>query len=419
MFNSLITVLSLSWRWLVFAVVGFLHSLQNNKGIGFLSLALSTILWVFVTSEQNPPREGIFAELISVQPVNVPTGLASVGELERVSVKISAPEDLWRSIDVETFEATIDLSELGQGKHDVPVRLHSKDSRVIVRENIPNRVAVELDIIKRANVPVKLNIVEGPPQGYVVPQVELPVNTVTVSGPARLVDLVELASANVNLKGLRTDLRQVIPLVPGTTSGYDVQQVRVDPPTIALQIPIIREVDFAGLPVVPEVIGSPRSGYWVSSVTVSPTTIPVVGPRELLQTISFLKTRPVDISDAASDITQTVELSLPNEIRIVTPTQIRVDVKILPADGLRTFQITPSISGLTPGRSATLDVETVEVILGGPAPELAKVTPAQIPVSVHLERSGAGIYTVDVSVSVPSSLNLAKISPNKVQVTIK
>lgn len=419
MFRSFANLLVQSWRWLVFAVVGFFHSLQNNMGIGFLSLALSTVLWVFVTSEQNPPRDGIFAELISVEPVNVPTGLASVGELERVSVKISAPEDLWRNIEVNTFEATIDISELGQGKHDVPVRLHSKDSRVIVREVIPSRVGVELDAIKRAVVPVKLNIIEGPPQGYSVPPVDLPINTVSISGPARLVDLVELASANVNLKGLRTDFRQVVPLIPGTTSGYDVQQVRVDPPTATLYIPVIREVDFAGLPVIPEVVGSPRSGYWASSMTVSPTTVPVVGPRELLQTISFLKTQPVDISNAATDITQTVSLSLPNEIRLVTPTQIRVDVRILPTDGLRSFQITPSISGLPPGRSATLDVETVEVTLGGLAPELSKVTSTQIPLSVRLDGLGTGTFTVDVGISVPSNLNLVKVSPAKVQATIK
>ncbi len=417
--RAAVDVLVQSWKWLVFAVVGFAHSVQNNRGIGFLSLALSTVLWVFVTSEQNPPRDGIFSELITVQPVNVPTGLASVGELERVSVRISAPQDIWRSIDADTFEASTDMSELEQGKHDVQVRMHSKDSRVIVRDVIPSRVGVELDVIKSKSVPVKLNITEGPPQGYIVSKVDLPINMAHISGPARLVELVDLVSADVDLKGLKSDLRQVIPLVPGTDSGYDVEQVRVDPPTINLQIPISREVDFLELPVLPDLVGGPQNGYWVSSVTVSPTTVAIVGPRDLLQTISFLKTRPLDISGSISDISQTLPLNLPNELHLVTSTQIRVDIKVLPADGIRSFQITPALTGLATGRAATLDVAAVEVTLAGPVPLLSKLTPAQVPVSIHLENKGVGTFAVDVSLSVPPNLTLVKLSPDKVQVTIK
>ncbi|MSQ14265.1 MAG: hypothetical protein EXR50_00150 [Dehalococcoidia bacterium] len=418
-FRSAPDLLVQLWKWSIFAVVGFAHSVQSNLGIGFLSLALSTVLWVFVTSEQNPPRDGIVSELITVQPVNVPTGLASVGELERVSVRISAPQDIWKGVDANTFEASIDLSELGQGKRDVPVRLHSKDSRVIVRDVLPARVGVELDVIKSKSVPVRLNITDGPPQGYIVSQVDLPINVANISGPARLVELVDLVSADVDLKGLKSDLRQVILLVPGTGSGYDVQQVRVDPPTIALQIPISREVDFLEVPVLPNVVGGPQNGYWVSSVSVSPATVAIVGPRDLLQTISFLKTRPLDISGSISDISQLLPLNLPNELRLVTSTQIRVDIKVLPADGVRIFQITPGLPGLAAGRAAILDVSAIEVTLAGPAPVLSKLTQADIPVSLRLENKGVGTFTVDVSLSLPPNLTLVKLSPDKVQVTIK
>lgn len=416
--RSAITFLGLTWKWFIFAKGGFLNSLRDNLGVGLLALGLSTSLWVFVINEQNPPREGTFGDLIKVDPVNVPTGLDILEDIERVSVRISAPEDRWRSISDETFEATVNLSELGPGQHDVPVRVHSRDSRVTVKGVFPNKVSVELDPIRSLVVPVQVNIMEGPPTGYSVSKIDVLFKEVTVSGPTRLVDLVDSAYANVNLKGLKSDFRQVVPLVPRTDRGYDVERVRVAPPSVTVDIPIIREISFVELPVLPEVTGAPQSGYWVSSTSVAPTTITVVGPREVLQTMSFVKTQPVNINGATTDVAQNVNLVLPNEVFPLASSQpIRVQVIVAPTEGVRPFQITPSVVGLPAGRTAT--VEPVEVTLAGLLPTLSRLTASQISVTVDASRLVPGSHEVDPNVIVPTGLAVVGSSPNKVKVTIK
>ena len=58
------------------------------------------------------------------------------------------------------------------------------------------------------------------------------------------------------------------------------------------------------------VIGTPKAGYKVTTgnITVSPDSIMVVGPRSLLDRVSFIKTEPVDISDHVKPVSRDVSL---------------------------------------------------------------------------------------------------------------
>src|SRR3989337_800762 len=78
-------------------VVGrrFAVTLRANWLLGIVALGLSVLLWILISTEQNPPRTDIFGQDIPVAAVNVPKGLDVFGEMSPARVRVTAPRDMW------------------------------------------------------------------------------------------------------------------------------------------------------------------------------------------------------------------------------------------------------------------------------------------------------------------------------------
>lgn len=408
-------------RFLRFVLQGFSASLSQNFSMGLLALALSTFLWVFITNEQNPPRTGIFATRIPVQPVNVPLDIAVLGPIDSVVIRITAPADLWNTLTEANFETTVDLSEAIQGQTEMlaPVQAHSRDARVRIMEVVPSQVRVDLDTVQRQVVPVHVNLQQSPPPGFSYGEPTSQPAQVTVVGPTRLVSLVDVAAADVNLSNVRTSLRQSFPLVPRTARGYDISGVRIEPEQLVVEVPVTRHINYIILPVVGSITGTPSPGFWVSSVRVEPSVLSVVGPQDLLQPLAFLRTQPIDVANQRSSFTKITGLELPTEINLAADNAVRVSVTIEPIRGNASFYVAPQVLGLNTSFTAEPDVRTVQVTVSGDGPALSLLRPEQISVRLNMHGEGPGTYPVEVDVRAPSEFRVLSVEPKTVNVQIR
>ncbi len=408
-------------RLLRFVFNGFSSSLSRNLSTGFLALALSTFLWVFITSEQNPPRTGIFSTRVPVQPVNVPLDLAVLGPLDSVVIRITAPSDLWNTLSETNFEATVDLSQAIQGLNEVqaPVQARSRDARVRILEVVPSQIRVGLDTLQRQIVPVHVNLQQTTPPGFLYKEPRVQPAQVTIIGPARLVSLVDVAAADVNLNNVRTDLRQSFPLIPRTVRGYDISGVRIEPDQAVVEVPITRHINYVNLSVVADIKGAPATGYWVSATRVEPSVLSVVGPQDLLQPLASLKTVPVDVSNIRSSFTKIVALDLPQEINLATDNAVQVTVTIEPIRGTAVFYVAPQVLGIATAYIAEPEFRSVEVTISGAGPALSLLRPEQLSVHLNMHGEGPGTYTQDVEVRIPPEFKVVKVDPKTINVRIR
>ncbi|MSQ28689.1 MAG: hypothetical protein EXR51_11230 [Dehalococcoidia bacterium] len=401
------------------ASLGFLGQFGQNMSLGALALGLSIFLWVFISNEQNPPRAGILPVRIPVQPVNVPQDLDLLGRIEPVVVRVSAPTDLWGQMNESTVEATVDLDGMKEGEGEAPVRVQSRDARVKVLEVIPTRVRVELDVLRRQVVPVQINFQQGPPLGFASEQPRFDPEQVIVQGPERLVAAVSAAVADVNLSTARSLFRQSLQLVPRASRGYDISGVRVEPHTVVVEVPITRQINYVSVAVAPELRGSPSPGYWVAEARVSPLTVAVVGPQDVLQPLGAVKTQPIDVGLATASFSRIIGLDLPLGVNAVDRNQVQVDVVIRPVSGTAVFQVAPQLVGVPPGFSAQLDVPAVSVVVAGEGPSLRELTADKITVTVNAGGRSPGIYVLVPQVVLPPNIRLVRATPEQVGITIR
>lgn len=393
-------------------------SFRNNVGMWLLALGLSVGLWVLVSNEQNPPKTDTFPSDIPVKPVNVPQNLDILGGVEPVRVRITAPLDLWSRLSASNFKATADLSGAGPGVQEVVVRAESTNSRVEVLEVIPRKIKVQLEALKKQVVPVRVNFQDSVPFGYTFDPPKLSVEQVTILGPEPLVNQVDSAVADVNLGGVTVNINQSHRLTPRTRRGYEIKGVTLEPDSVVVQVTVRQQLLYQSYAVSPRLKGNVAQGYWVSSASVEPAMVTVVGTTKSLQAINFLQTKEVDISGIASNISRPVGIELPEGVSLVGLETVTMRVAVVPAQGTRVFRVVPQTKGLASGLKVSFLTDSVEVTVSGDVLALNRLLPTEVSPTIDLSNLRPSIYYLTPQAPVLKDIKVINIEPKEIGVVI-
>lgn len=385
--------------------------------LAILALVLSIILWLIVTNEQNPPVEGLYPYEVPVRAVNVRGGLDVFGDVGTVRVRISAPRDVWSRLRFDAFDAKADLSQSAVGRVEVPVRVDTRDPQVTVLEVSPKEVPIWLEPRIERQLPVKVEVKDGPPEGYTSRPGQSSVQNVTVSGPASAVSDVDAVVAEVSVDGARVSVGQQVPLYARSNQGKRITNVRIDPAVVSVEVPIDQQVQYKTVPVHPIVRGQVADGYWVEAIRPDPAIIVLVGTRDALQSVSFIQTSPIVVSDARQTINQPVTLVLPEGVSVAGTPTVTVQAIISAIEGAKSIRVAPVIRGLASNQTATVGDVTVVVL--GPTPALARLGPSDVSVAINATGQVSGTAEITPTVTVPTGTRIQRVTPDRVPVQIR
>jgi len=396
-----------------------LTTLRQTWGLALLSLALAMGLWFYVTEQQRPTRTGFLPQAVAVRAVNEPEGLVATLSQEEVRVRIAAPEEEWGRLQGEDFQAEVDLKGLGPGRYELPVAVRSPSRQVRVLEVFPDRVEVSLQPEAVRKVPVEVAFIALPPVGYEAGTPTTSPQQVTVRGPAEAVSRTEKAVAEVNLAGVTANLRQSFKLVPRSARGTLVTGVTLTPDQAQVTVPVQQKLFSRSLAITPLTRGSPAPGYRIVSVEADPPSVTVTAPMAVLEGLRAVPTEEVDVSGATSEVVREARLRLPAGATVPGSSTVLVRVQVAPAPGELTLSVAPRTRGLPQGLFIAAITPSVLVRLGGLQPDLLKLLPQDVVVSVSLEGLGPGVYSLEPQVQVPAGIQVLDLSPSQVEVTLR
>lgn len=90
--------------------------------------------------------------------------------------------------------------------------------------------------------------------------------------------------------------------------------------------------------IVADVRGQPATGYAIERVLVDPAAVQLVGPRSTIERRETVATEPVDVSGRRSTLARTVAVALPDGVKLVRDTGVRVTVQIRAEDRMQQRQ---------------------------------------------------------------------------------
>ena len=397
-----------------------LRFLIHNWPLKLAAIALASLLYGgLVLSQTTQP----FTDPVPIRNPNPPANvmvLSNLGSVTRISYV--APPDLGLRIDSETFEASVDLSDVEPTGEpvSVSVTVDAVDDRIQVLDFEPREIAVTIDSLGSKEVPIEA-VLQPLPSGLAVGDPTLEDATAVVSGPQSVVATVVKVQAEVSVDATGVDVNELVPLIPIDDRGERLgasARVEVAPAVVRVRLPVFTDRRTKTLPVTPVVAGSPAAGFEIESITVDPAVVNVEGDANDLAALDQLETVQVVVSGASSELVQEVGLVLPPGVQAIGPGTVEVTVRLRPKTATRTFQAGLILVGARPDRRYALSTDSVLVTITGSVADLDRLAVTSFSLNVDVAGFDPGTHVVEVSANLTTGLSLQNVSPNPIEVTV-
>ena len=396
-----------------------LRFILRNLPLKIGAVLLAVILYVAMVALQSTQ---LWPGTIPIDPVNQPaeTYLIDAQKLPEVTdIRYIAPPDV--PISQSAFRATIDLANAKISETDsslVRVQLVADDQRIQIISFTPQQISVNLEPIqqKQVNVQVDTGTV---PSGLSPGTPVLSVSSVEVSGAASIVRKVAYAQARVPIDASGLDVNMNVDLVARDASGATVDSVTFNPRQVHVQMLVGSQVRTETVPVNPVIADSPASGYYITSIDVTPSIVSVRGQADALaQLKGKANTKAISIAGATGDVTAGVTLDLPAGVTSDTTDSIQVVIHLRSPDSTRSVSVGVVPVGARSDRIYTLSTPSVIVTLGGATAALNAFDTSTLVANVSVGSLDVGTHTVAVSITVPPGIKVVAISPLQIVVIV-
>lgn len=388
------------------------------------AVALAILLYFVALSETNPADQRDTNFTVPVQPVNRPSGLEITTPPPPVSLRVTAPQNVFGRLRADSFSAQVDVSTAHAGDNDLPITVTTTDPEVRAVQAVPATVRLHLEEVREQVLPVRVNSTGQVPPGYQVGTPSVDPARITVAGPASYVSRATEAVVDVSVDRLTVSINGVYTPRIVDERGNDLKDLnlRTTPPAVTVQVPITQQTQYKEVGVRPVVQGQPAPGYALQPLDVNPPAATLVGDPTGLEAASFIDTAPIDITGISSTIVRSVALQPPPRTLLLQDGQsVTVTIRVTTLNVNQTVRVPPSVVNLSGSVQLARPLDLVSVTVSGPAPALQSLSlnPNDFKVVLDVSGKGPGRYDVDVRVQqVPQGLTLQDFAPKRVQVDL-
>jgi len=385
-----------------------------------VSLILAILIWVNASQIEDPLQDRWLQ--IPLEYVGQPDeSILLSAKRQNVQVFFEGPASVVTQITPADFSAIVDMSQVPFGQQElVNVRVRTPIGNVTVLSQ-PEPVNILLEQLVTREIPVELDIRGTVARGHVQDDPLIDPEVISVSGAASGVEILDHARVTVFLNNEReTRVELAAPLfydrqgrvasISGLTMSTD--QVRVT-------IPVNEAANYAEKFISIDLVGEPAPGYRMLTARTEPSSVLIQGSPTQINALTQLRTEPVDITGLTESFRQRVSLALPEGVVLDEVVEIFVDVEIAPFLTTRPYSQPVVLQGVSEELIATVDPETVRVVLFGPLPALETLLDEEVRVTIDLFEVGVGVYSMEPDVSFPDrGIELRSIQPSLVTVNI-
>ncbi len=410
--------------------------LLEHPGLKLAALAVAILIWLIITNFNDPIMTMTFTD-IPVMVVNS-SYVESMGQSYRISdnydtvnVTVRGNRSNVERLSPTSITATADLTQIISFETDPVMVPTSINVPGITSDNVtssPRNISIELeDMVSNDFVIAATTGTTRPSNGYEVGKLEVTPDTLTIRGPGSLVNIIERVTANVDVTNLRkdSDMKPQIKIydrngMEFTDAQMSYLTLSMDEDDIIVHVTLYRVV--SGVTIQAETSGEPAPGYQVGKVTMTPSTVSVVGSQDALAlleqngniiTISA-DSGLINIEGATSDQEIRLDLSrlMPEGIKLAqdVSSMALVNVQILPYNSKSISVATKDIrtTGLAEGMNCVFGVNRLEIKVQASDENLESLDAGSIDMAVDLTGLTAGTHSLPVMITLPEGCELVE-----------
>ncbi len=385
---------------------------ENNRMLKLIALAIAIVLWLYVGTQQDPLAQHTYE--VQLEMENLPVDKTASLSEETVKVRVMGRQDRLNALSGSDFKASVDLSDVEEGEHALPVQVTLPNEVYFARTN-PSMVNVQVDALQGSEMSVDINTTGTLPDGVTLEDMSVePQKVFVTSDDAALLAEVDSVGVSVDLASIYDDSKQNVDVQFYDIAGNPISDERLQalPAQVSLAIKTSQSDTEKTVPIQANLVGQLPQGVQIESVSIQPETATVSGAPEDLAAIESIRTAAIDLSQ----ISQTTTLSVALESDAVTaPESVSVTLSVTTAadddnaSGVRMLPV--ALSGAA-ASSVYADVQMVEVTYHM-QPGYQDAGDA-LTAYVLVEQTPTGATTAQVQLSSVEGLVVDAISPDTV-----
>lgn len=407
----------------------------TNPGLKIISLVVAVIIWL-VISNINDPIVTKNIKGVSLRILNA-SYLESMGQsyqlregYDNISVKVKGNRSIVDDLVATDIEATADLTEIVSLESQpitVPIRISvGRNSSRVTASATPSTVQIDLEeLISEDFLVTSTAGVTAPQTGYAVAKLAPSLEKVTITGPVSMLSIIDKVVAPVDVSNLMESRKMNSKLIVYDKNGAQLTDTQMsylrfgeEASNLNVYVTIYRVINDVKLKLAGHV-GYPKDGYQVAQITLTPSTISVAGTEEALadlvenNKVITLDESLVDVSGADSSFDIRIENLddyLPENLILNSVDSVVASVEVLPYNSKLVKIPTSAIEKLYLANdlNCVFSSASVAVPVQASDVDLRRINPEDISASVDLSIKGAGTYTVDVAITLPSGYKLVE-----------
>jgi len=369
-----------------------------------LSLAIAIGLWVYVVSVVSPESTETFHNIpvvIDGESLLRERGLMITTEkIPQVTLKLYGNRSDLRKLNSSNITIIMDVSRISDpGEKELHYSVSYPGDvpggSIQIMSQSPERISITVAEKDRKTVPVKLEYIGKVDDQYIVSKTNLELNheSITVEGPADVIEKLDHAKISIDLEGKTQTINQVFGFTLCDAAGEPVDSrwltANVSEVNVKLPIQMVKEVKLEL-----DVIYGGGATEQNTTVTISPSSIQISGSEQVIADLNALKLGTINLGEMNEGDTKTFDLdALLQSLGVTNLTSNSEASVTVSFTGLETkeLKVTNIVAQNVPeGLVAKLYAQDITVKVRGPKEKIQTIKAENITVYVDFAGETAG-----------------------------
>lgn len=274
----------------------------HNLGLKIVTLFVAFIFWQLVIGLADPVVTETFRDIpVTMLNEELVTNKGRVYQVvdnnKKITVTIKGKTSIVRSITSDMLEATANFEEIELASL-VPVRVSVRgiSGNMVESMAMPNNIIVNIEDSASKKFPITPVAIGDVGEGKVLGSISADTETITISGPASIIDTITKVEARINVTDLADDASINSELIYFDESSLTIDQTLLsnelsDPVKVNVEILNSKSVSLKF-----DELSEITTGYEVVSITSEPSAVVVYGSDEKLDSLDVIQISGADIN---------------------------------------------------------------------------------------------------------------------------
>lgn len=406
------------------------EALLNRIFLKILSVALALLIWAYIIDTTPDLTRSRFVENLSVSVTGTTSlnnyGLALATDVYQeyqgaIDANVDVSQKEYARLSGDNVSVFLDVSNIrSAGMHEIP--LTATSSHGTVTKLYPEAITVRIEYLDTREVPIEVEMTGSSKDDYWYSVNEKSVNpqTVTVSGPASIVQGATRAVAQIDITGQSASFRRaaILRLQDAVGEPISTRLLTRTSSTCSVSVDVYPTKEIPVTADASQIVVA--DGYEIAEITFQPATITIAAQSALLDGIEEL---PVEIPDNMPVLNKTytkrLSLSKLPDFKFMSTNQVYMTITLREKSVSSVINnVTVKVLGLRNEYEAYMQPALVSVMATGPNSEIKNLTSDDVYVYVDVSSLTRGTYHLPVFIGNKSGVSYDIITPQFVYVSI-